>query len=89
MLTAIINVRIFDREFVIQHDTVVIDGPVIKSVSGPVSEGATIDAEGATLLPGLIDSHVHTKIPQLQLVLRFGATTDDGSLDFRAAQRSY
>ena len=40
-------------------------------------EGATIiDAKGATLLPGLIDSHVHTKIPLSQLALRFGITTE-------------
>lgn len=41
-----------------------------------MSGGATIvNANGATLLPGLIDSYVHTKAPQLQLAQHFSVTT--------------
>lgn len=37
---------------------------------------ASVDGTGATLLPGLIDAHTHTRrISQLQVALRFGVTT--------------
>ncbi len=40
--------------------TVVIEGDRIQRVGGePPSEAATIDARGKTILPGLIDTHVH------------------------------
>ena len=35
-----------------------------------------IDAENATLLPGLIDAHVHTSIGGLRDALKFGVTTE-------------
>ena len=42
-----------------------------------VPAGATtIDAHGGTLLPGLIDSHVHTDMDGLRDALKFGVTTE-------------
>jgi imidazolonepropionase-like amidohydrolase len=77
MITAITNARIFDGEIVIDNQTVVIEGAHIRSVGGIVPAGATIiDARGATLMPGLIDSHVHTDLAGLHDALLFGVTTE-------------
>ncbi|SKC71854.1 amidohydrolase family protein [Krasilnikoviella flava] len=75
--TAIVNARVFDGEQVVDATTVVVDGPRIASVGGPAPDGArVVDASGATLLPGLIDSHVHTSVGALELALTFGVTTE-------------
>ncbi len=75
--TAIINARVFDGEQVLGDPAVVIDGHEIVAVGGDIPDDARIlDASGATLLPGLIDSHVHTSIEGLALALRFGVTTE-------------
>jgi imidazolonepropionase-like amidohydrolase len=77
MITAIINARIFDGVRVIDDATVVINGGNIQSVGGEVPSGATaIDGHGATLMPGLIDSHVHTDMHGLRDALLFGVTTE-------------
>ena len=77
MSTAIVNARVFDGETILENKVVIIEGQTIKSICDDVPECArVIDASGATLLPGLIDAHVHTKIPQLQLALQFGITTE-------------
>jgi imidazolonepropionase-like amidohydrolase len=77
MDTAITNARVFDGEKVIDEQTVVIDGAHIHSVGGTVPAGATItDAQGATLIPGLIDAHVHTDLDGLRDALLFGITTE-------------
>ncbi len=61
------------------------DGMHIHSVGGKVPAGATvIDAEGATLMPGLIDSHVHTDVDGLHDALLFrcyNGTGDEWPLD--------
>jgi len=76
-ITAIINARIFDGDRVIDDATVVIDGAQIQAVGGEVPAGArVIDGHGATLLPGLIDAHVHTDIHGLRDALLFGVTTE-------------
>jgi imidazolonepropionase-like amidohydrolase len=76
-LTAITNARIFDGERVIEARTVVIDGAHIRAVAGAAPAGAAIlDARGATLMPGLIDSHVHTDLDGLRDALKFGVTTE-------------
>lgn len=76
-LTAITNARIFDGENVIDSKTVVISGNIIISVGGEIPSDATIiDAKGCTLLPGLIDSHVHTSEEGLRDALKFGVTTE-------------
>ena len=75
-ITAIANARIFDGERVSNSQTVVIEGERIRAIGGEVPEGATVlNASGATLMPGLIDSHVHTDMDGLQDALRFGVTT--------------
>ena len=76
-ITVITNVHIFDGERVIDAQTIVIEGTHIQSVGGAVPAGATvIAAGGATLLPGLIDSHVHTDMDGLHDALKFGVTTE-------------
>lgn len=77
MITTITNVRIFDGERVLDEDTVVIDGDRISAIGGAAPDGSTVvDANGATLLPGLIDAHVHTSLDGLRDALRFGVTTE-------------
>jgi cytosine/adenosine deaminase-related metal-dependent hydrolase len=77
MITAISNARIFDGERVIDDRTIVINGEHIISVGGVVPSGAAvINAHGATLMPGLIDSHVHTDLDDLHDALLFGVTTE-------------
>lgn len=77
MLTVITNARIFDGEKMIGATTVVIEGERIVSVGGEIPENGTIvDANGGTLLPGLIDAHVHTSVEGLRDALKFGVTTE-------------
>jgi imidazolonepropionase-like amidohydrolase len=76
-ITAITNARIFDGERVIDPRTVVIKGTFIQAIGSKIPTGATvIDAHGATLMPGLIDSHVHTDMDGLRDALKFGITTE-------------
>jgi len=77
MNTVIINARVFDGERVIPSAPVVLQGDRILRLGGVIPEGAEIvDATGATLLPGLIDAHVHTDEAGLAMALRFGVTTE-------------
>ena len=77
MITAITNACVFDGERVLPGTTVVLDGPRIAAVGGEPPAGAhTLDAEGSTLLPGLLDAHVHTSEEALAVALRFGVTTE-------------
>jgi Amidohydrolase family len=69
------------RPLVIEHRTVVIQDGVIKAI-GPADEleppqGARIiEGRGLTLLPGLIDGHVHlAKAEHLPIYVGFGVTT--------------
>jgi imidazolonepropionase-like amidohydrolase len=76
-LTAITNVRIFDGEKLLDDRLVVLNGSEIQAVGGEIPAGATvIDGQGGTLLPGLIDSHVHTDLDGLRDALKFGVTTE-------------
>ncbi|MEU2245577.1 amidohydrolase family protein [Streptomyces sp. NPDC019224] len=75
--TAIINARVFDGDRTLEASTVVLDATGILAVGGQAPAGAEIvDARGGTLLPGLIDAHVHTNAESLALALRFGVTTE-------------
>ena len=75
--TAITNARIFDGETVLKATTVLLSGQTITAVGDSIPAGATvIDATGATVLPGLIDAHVHTTVESLRDALRFGVTTE-------------
>jgi imidazolonepropionase-like amidohydrolase len=76
-ITAITNVRIFDGECAFNDKTIIINGAHIQAVGGNVPIGASIiDGHGKTLLPGLIDSHVHTDMDGLHDALKFGVTTE-------------
>jgi len=67
-MTAFINVNVvaMTDENVLADQTVVVDGGVIVEV-GPVDEvevpdrATVIDGEGAYLMPGLADMHMHTR----------------------------
>jgi imidazolonepropionase-like amidohydrolase len=77
VITAITNARIFDGESLIDSKTVLIEGERIRNIGEVVPTGATvIDAHNATLMPGLIDAHVHTDIDGLHDALLFGVTTE-------------
>ena len=73
MRTVINNVRVFDGERVLQARTVVINNDHI----GIDPAGARIiDGDGGTVLPGLIDAHVHVATREhLEAALRWGVTT--------------
>ena len=70
---ALTNVRVFDGRELRGLTAVVIEGGIV----GDNSEGARIiDAGGATLLPGLIDAHVHLlNEGHLQKLADFGVTS--------------
>lgn len=75
---AITNVRIFDGERVIPKGTVVVTGRQIAAAGADVKVPAgaeTIDGAGATVMPGLIDSHTHTWGDALTRSVVFGVTT--------------
>ena len=77
MLTTITHARLFDGENVLEADTVTLEDDRIIDVGGPTPRGADVlDARGATLLPGLVDAHVHTSEAALAQALRFGVTTE-------------
>jgi imidazolonepropionase-like amidohydrolase len=76
-IIGIVNAKVFDGERVIEEHNVIIKGEKILNVGGPVPADAEIvDAKGCTLLPGLIDSHVHTDLDGLHDALLFGITTE-------------
>lgn len=77
MITTITNARVFDGGRVLDERTVVLDGAGIVAVGGAAPAGsAVVDADGATLLPGLVDAHVHTSRDTLRDALAFGVTTE-------------
>jgi imidazolonepropionase-like amidohydrolase len=82
----ITNVRIFDGENVIPFGSVYVANGRVNAVHDEAGEGVTggvggslplvIDGRGRTLLPGLIDAHVHIVNPDaLKQGLFFGVTT--------------
>ncbi|MER6546307.1 amidohydrolase family protein [Streptomyces sp. NPDC001250] len=77
MSTFIVNVRLFDGEHVRSDRTVEIEGTKIVSLGQEPPSGAqVVDGRGGTLLPGLIDGHVHTSLEGLRLARVFGVTTE-------------
>jgi len=75
---AIKDVRVFDGEKIIPQATVIVTSGRIKAMDQNISlppEAEIIDGRGKTLLPGLIDSHVHVVSAQaLEKALIFGVT---------------
>ena len=73
------HVNVFDGERLERDRTVVVRGGIIASVGVGAARAdglQTIDGTGATLIPGLIDAHTHTRDPeQLHQALLFGVTT--------------
>jgi imidazolonepropionase-like amidohydrolase len=70
---ALTNVRVFDGERLGEPSTVVIDG---NRIGGDPAGARTQDGGGGTLLPGLIDSHIHlTDEATLTALARHGVTT--------------
>ncbi len=85
------NVRLFDGSRVREKADVWVEGGKIKAVGEHLKTPAgteTIDGSGKTLLPGLIDAHVHAYGNALKQALVFGVTTElDMFTDYhRAAQ---
>jgi len=77
--TVIKNGRLFDGERMIPKATVIIENGKIAAVGRKVTipEGAEVlDGEGQTIMPGLIDAHVHVWDQQnLKQAVVFGVTT--------------
>ena len=72
------DVRLFDGLRVIEQATVVVrEGRIVEAGPGvAVPPGLdVVDGRGHTLLPGLIDAHVHTWGDALAETLNFGVTT--------------
>ena len=76
--TVIKGVRVFDGEKVLARATVVIEDGKIAAVGRDIptpTDAEVISGEGMTLLPGLIDAHVHIwDTTQLRQSLVFGVT---------------
>jgi imidazolonepropionase-like amidohydrolase len=80
---AIRDVRLFDGVQTSEHRTVLVEnGKIVKVGSNSMKLAAaiaTINGTGMTLLPGLIDAHVHVGTPvrdALRDALTFGVTTE-------------
>ena len=77
MPTTITDVRVFDGETVLSEQSVTFNGDGIIAVGGPPPAGAeVVDGHGCTVLPGLIDAHVHTDLDALRGALESGVTTE-------------
>lgn len=73
------DVRVFDGKRTIARATVLVEDGYIAGVGSDVaipSGARVIDGEGQTLLPGLIDAHVHLQPGVLRRALMFGVTTE-------------
>jgi imidazolonepropionase-like amidohydrolase len=77
MSVTIVGAKVFDGFEVIEVASVTIeDGVIVDLDARPSGKHEVLEAAGATLLPGLIDAHVHTDVASLRLALRFGVTTE-------------
>lgn len=75
---AIINANVFDGKNIIGKKNIVFIDGVITSITNesPQNIDEVIDGTGCTLLPGLIDAHVHTSVDSLRDAILFGVTTE-------------
>ena len=89
--TLIKNVRIFDGTRVVERGAVVVRDRVVADVGPGITASCrdVVDGTARTILPGLIDSHVHVwDEAQLQAGMRFGVTTMlDMMTDWHAAAK--
>ena len=74
------DARIFTGENVIQKGNVLVEHGIIKYVGGdtPSTDVPIVSGSGSTLIPGIIDAHVHAdkgRVEALEQSLRFGVTT--------------
>lgn len=77
--TAIVDARIFDGDNVLPRATVLIENGLIAAVGADLAVPAgtaVVDGAGRTLLPGLIDAHVHARAEGSARALAFGVTTE-------------
>jgi len=73
------NAHVFDGERMLDRADVLIEDGLIAAVGAELArpDGAErVDGEGATLIPGLIDSHTHSWGTAQADALRFGVTTE-------------
>lgn len=76
---ALINARVFDGDTVLERQTLLIDDGRISAMGEDLvhhDDLRVIDVAGKTVLPGLIDAHVHAYGDALRDSLRFGVTTN-------------
>ena len=77
---AITDVRVFDGDHVLPKATVVVVGDEIAAVGEHVSVPPgtpVVDGAGATLMPGMLDSHAHAwQRAELERAAQFGVTTE-------------
>jgi len=76
--TTITGIRVFDGERLTGHTAVRIESGLIEAVGGPellLPADKHVDGQGGTLLPGLIDAHVHLLPGAGRQALTFGVTT--------------
>jgi imidazolonepropionase-like amidohydrolase len=75
MTTTITGVRVFDGERMTSHTAVRLAHGLIEAVGHDLPADSSIDGHGATLMPGLIDAHVHLLPGAPRQALTFGVTT--------------
>lgn len=76
--TLFINARLFDGEKIIENTQVLIENGLVIAVGSDLEhpeDAIQIDGKGKTLLPGLIDSHVHAYGAARGDAARLGVTT--------------
>ncbi|HYE86401.1 MAG TPA: amidohydrolase family protein [Vicinamibacterales bacterium] len=86
----IANVNVWTPEgFQPRRDVTIVDGRVasVVATSGKTAQGRRIDGTGHTLLPGLIDTHLHFSIPG-GLPATNGPRTDGDQITARQVLRS-
>ena len=74
------DARIFTGEDVLESGNVLVEDGIIKYVGSdePNTDVPTVSGSGSTLIPGLIDCHIHAdkgRVLALEQSLRFGVTT--------------
>lgn len=74
--TALTNIRVFDGETLTTPRTLVFEDGVITDAKVAPAGSEAVDGGGGTLLPGLIDAHVHLHgIENLEQAAQWGVTT--------------